>query len=323
MSIPITTNGLMRHLRNNCDIQINGSYQKKQLISYGYYHGYKGYRFFKKSSSRIPFSNFDEIVAVIEYDNNLKAELYPALMFIETATKNIVCNEALNGLKNSSFEHVYQNRMNDNLSNSKNQSKRLQLRNSIYQQIKKKYDREGKKSNRMIRHFYDRGEDIPLWAIFEIIYLSDLAIFFEGLNFTVREHILQSLNMLDIPADTDRKLLSILLYTLKVLRNEVAHNGIIFDARFKDRNISPVLKTCIENEIGIHNINLYALIDYIIITCYTLKHLDFNDDRAKKLLYKYKAEKENLEKRVSNDVYSYIFQRNELQKINALENYLN
>ena len=69
MDSPQTINGLMRHLRNNCNIQITGSYQKQQLISYGYYHGYKGYRFAKNSSNRIPYTDFSEVVAVIEYDN--------------------------------------------------------------------------------------------------------------------------------------------------------------------------------------------------------------------------------------------------------------
>ncbi len=41
-----TIDGLMRHLRDN-GIDINGSKQKRQLINTGYYHGYKGYRFFK------------------------------------------------------------------------------------------------------------------------------------------------------------------------------------------------------------------------------------------------------------------------------------
>ena len=40
-----TTDGLMRHLRTN-GIAISGSTQKQQLINTGYYHGYKGYRFF-------------------------------------------------------------------------------------------------------------------------------------------------------------------------------------------------------------------------------------------------------------------------------------
>ena len=71
MSTPQTLNGLMRHLRNDCGINISGSKQKKQLESYGYYHGYKGYRFVKRNSNRIPFTDFGEVVAVIEYDNNL------------------------------------------------------------------------------------------------------------------------------------------------------------------------------------------------------------------------------------------------------------
>lgn len=40
-----TTDGLMRHLRDN-GIDISGSKQKRQLMNTGYFHGYKGYRFF-------------------------------------------------------------------------------------------------------------------------------------------------------------------------------------------------------------------------------------------------------------------------------------
>lgn len=40
-----STDALMRHLRNN-GIAISGSSQKQQLINTGYFHGYKGYRFF-------------------------------------------------------------------------------------------------------------------------------------------------------------------------------------------------------------------------------------------------------------------------------------
>ena len=43
--------GLMRHLRNS-GIAIEGSTQKRQLMNTGYFHGYKGYRFFKHSGNR-------------------------------------------------------------------------------------------------------------------------------------------------------------------------------------------------------------------------------------------------------------------------------
>lgn len=50
MTKPKNTDALMKHLRNECNIEIHGSKQKKQLISYGYYHGYKGYRFLKRKA---------------------------------------------------------------------------------------------------------------------------------------------------------------------------------------------------------------------------------------------------------------------------------
>ena len=67
-----TTDGLMRHLREN-GINISGSKHKRQLINTGYFHGYKGYRFFKHSDKKIPFSSYDEIYATIQYDSQLKA----------------------------------------------------------------------------------------------------------------------------------------------------------------------------------------------------------------------------------------------------------
>ena len=42
-----TTDALMRHLRDDSGIKISGGKQKRQLINTGYFHGYKGYRFFK------------------------------------------------------------------------------------------------------------------------------------------------------------------------------------------------------------------------------------------------------------------------------------
>ena len=323
MSAPQTINGLMRHLRNDCDVLISGSYQKQQLISYGYYHGYKGYRFIKNRHNQIPYTDFSEVVAVIEYDNNLKAALYSDLMFIETAIKNIVCNESVNGLKLGTFEHIYKERMCDNTTNTKLQSKRLKLRNAVYSKLSTRYHDEEGSDNQMVRHFYNRGEDAPLWVVFEILYLSDLASFFECLNESVREHIMVQLSMFDISIDTNRNLLSSMLYTIKSLRNSVAHNNIIFDTRFKDRKISPVLKKWVEKETGIQNITLYSLVDYIIIVCCLLKRVDFSSTRAKQLIYTYKNQNQLLQNSVAPAIFSQIIQQNVTQKIVALENYLN
>ena len=94
--------GLMRHLRDN-GIAISGSAQKRQLINTGYYHGYKGYRFFKSAGNRLPFTSYQELYATIEYDAALKSLFYGKMMFIETAVKNIARTFATQLLTMPSF----------------------------------------------------------------------------------------------------------------------------------------------------------------------------------------------------------------------------
>lgn len=89
-----TTDALMRHLRKS-GIAIEGGKQKRQLINTGYFHGYKGYRFFENSQRRLPFVSYDEVYATIQYDSELKALLYGKMMYIETAVKNIALESIL------------------------------------------------------------------------------------------------------------------------------------------------------------------------------------------------------------------------------------
>ena len=56
--------------------------------------------------------------------------------------------------------------------NSRLQSKRLKLRNSVYSKLSAQHHKEERNENQMVRHFFNRGEDAPLWVIFEILYLK-------------------------------------------------------------------------------------------------------------------------------------------------------
>ena len=87
-------------------------------------------------------------------------------MFIETAIKNIVCNESICGFKNGTFEYLYKERMSDNPGNTNLLQKRLRLRNSVFSKLSEKYQREENSDNQMVRHFYNRGEDAPLCVVF-------------------------------------------------------------------------------------------------------------------------------------------------------------
>ena len=80
----------MKYLRDKKGIHIEGSSQKKRLMNIGYYHGYKGYRYINKPSKQIPYSDFEELLAIYDFDSQLKSLFYPCVMKIETALKSYV-----------------------------------------------------------------------------------------------------------------------------------------------------------------------------------------------------------------------------------------
>ena len=65
---PKTTDSLMRYLRDQKGIAINGSFQKRKLMNIGYYHGYKGYRFIRQPRQRISFTSLDEVIALNSFE---------------------------------------------------------------------------------------------------------------------------------------------------------------------------------------------------------------------------------------------------------------
>ena len=90
--MPKTLNSLMKHLRN-CGIAIKDSAQKRKLKNIGYYHGFKGYRFIRNPSQRIPFTSLDEVIALNTFDtiidnvlenNKTKREMFTTNLIVLT-----------------------------------------------------------------------------------------------------------------------------------------------------------------------------------------------------------------------------------------------
>ncbi len=101
-----TTDALMRHLRDT-GINISGSTEKRQLVNTGYFHGYKGYRFFNNASRRLPFISYKEVYATIQYDSALKSLFYGKMMYIETAIKNIALEAILVNANSEYIQDMY------------------------------------------------------------------------------------------------------------------------------------------------------------------------------------------------------------------------
>ena len=154
-----TIDGLMRHLRDN-GISISGSVQKRQLRNTGYFHGYKGYRFFGTSSNRLPFTSYDEVYATIQYDSKLKSLLYGKMMFIETAVKNVALESILQYTRSENIQDMYDKAVSSYKNcpsnftpeqKKKAQQNKLNLEGTIQSSLTRAY----KSENPKITHFYN------------------------------------------------------------------------------------------------------------------------------------------------------------------------
>jgi len=163
-----STNSLMRHIRNNHGITIYGSKHKKYLLRMGYYHGYKGYRFYKSRQNLFNFSNFDEIVAIYNFDTALKDLLFSPLVSCETHIKNYILDELVSN-SDPIFEDIYINKLTDCMHFASNQrtdmlKKRLNLQKNVHTSIHMNYNK-----NKMVTNKINSGDQIPLWIVFEIL----------------------------------------------------------------------------------------------------------------------------------------------------------
>ena len=102
-SHPKSTNGLMRYLRDKKGISISGPSQKRKPMNIGYYHGYKGYRYINAPSNHVPYTKFEELVAVYDFGTQLKSLFYSNVMLIETAVKNYVLDILVASTKYENF----------------------------------------------------------------------------------------------------------------------------------------------------------------------------------------------------------------------------
>lgn len=322
-----TTDGLMRHLRDN-GIAISGSAQKRQLLNTGYFHGYKGYRFFKNASNQLPFTTYNEVYATIQYDSALKNLLYGKMMFIETAVKNIALEGILINANSESIQDMYDKVVsgykNAPSHYSPEQKKKLQqnklnLQNSIQSSLANAY----RKNNPKITHFYNNVgySDVPIWALFEIMTMGDFGYLLSCLTYDVRDDISRRIG-LNLSSDTDRQLIFKYIYTLKDLRNAIAHNSVVFDTRFRNIDPTPAMKQCLISEIGLPYVNFKTIGDYVILMCYYLKMLHVPKTEIKAFIRDFEKSTSDYGASVNPSVAHTVIHPDLSARMSLLKNYI-
>lgn len=323
MSYIKSINGLMKYLREKHNMKIEGSKDKKMLKNVGYYHGYKGYRYIKNPNNKIKFRNFNELMSIIEFDNKVKTLLYPQVMFIETALKSYALEIIIQEGKTENFSEIYSNLMTDYKSYKDEKykdsyKKRLDTFNRIQNTIASKYTSD----NNIVSHYFKKDESIPIWAIFEIITLGEFGNLISTLKLDIRKDISRDLG-LNISFDSKGILVQSIIFALKDLRNAIAHNNVVFDTRFRERNINKTLVKVIENDTSVQDLSFNNITDYIILVSYILKKLDKNNKEIINDITDYLKYTNTLKRSIPTNIYDQIILTNDKRKLEKFIKYLN
>lgn len=334
---PKSTNSLMKYLREVKHIDINGSKQKLELMNVGYYHAYKGYRFIKSPNTPINYTKFEELMAIYNFDSNLKSLFYPWVMFIETSLKSRVLDVVLSEAGTSNFAVIYSDLL-DNYKifdpshkvfrNSNDQEKaekkyageirrRLELRSAVYNAQKTSFDH----NNKIVEHFTYNDQNIPIWGIFELLTLGDFGKFITCLNEKCRMEISRNLKI--NPGDDSKALMvQQIVSNIKGLRNSIAHNNVVFDTRFNNSEINRHFCNCISNATKINNVDFKTITDYLILIVYVLKLLGVTKNEMKSLVNSYSELIEKLRREIPINVYNKIVYTNNAGKLKNLVSYV-
>ena len=323
MKNPKSINSLMAYMRKSKGIKIEGSTQKRKLRYMGYFHGYKGYRFYGRPTNLFNYTTFNELQAVYSFDMDLKTLMYPKIMFLETTTKNYALEVILKRANSRRFADIYSKLLTNYktfpIGNSKYKNaidKRLKLRNKVYSAISRDY------GNRfVVDHYYDKDQPLPIWAIFEIISLGEFAMFIACLDQTTRKEISKQVGIKS-SVDSDGKMLPDTILTLKDLRNAVAHNNTIFDTRFKTSGINSRIAKYIESETGIKQITFNTIVDYVILISFLLKLLKCPKSEIVAFVKDFENIIEVFRKSVSISIYSAVVYTDTRNKLTLLKKWL-
>lgn len=331
---PKSINALMKYLRDEKGMAINGSSQKRKLRNIGYYHGYKGYRYIRKPSNQITYSEFDELLAIYEFDSQMKSLLYPSVMLIETALKNYVLDVIVGMTGSDSFVDIYgklldnykmfstagksytDDKKREKAENifKQNLNKRLNLRARVYKIQADSYSN----GNKIASHYLSKDASIPIWGIFELFSLGEFGHFVSCLNKNCRSEISKSLGVRQTD-DNNAMVPQRLIYATKDLRNSIAHNDVVFDARFRSGSIDKQLRNVICNATGVQNLSFDTITDYIVLIIYQLKLLGVSKNEMKRLLADYTENVEKLRQIIPINIFNQIIYTDNRQKVNKLK----
>ncbi len=151
--------------------------------------------------------------------------------------------------------------------------------------------------------------------------MGDFGYLLSCLTYNVRDDISRRIR-LNLACDTDRQLIYKYIYTLKDLRNAIAHNAVIFDARFRNIDPTRAMKQCLIQEIGVPYINFKTIGDYVILMCYYLKLLKVPKTEIKQLICSFEKLADDYRASVNPTVAGMVIHPDLTSRMAVLKNFI-
>ena len=311
--------------------------QRRQLMNMGYYHGYKGYRYIRNPQKFIPYTKFEELIAIYEFDAQLKALFYPWVMKIETAFKNYALEVIIDKSHSENFGYIYNTLLNNYKSYSPNDKtytsdkKRqeaerkyrdeIQRRLALRDKINKIQTNAFSNKNKIAQHYLTKDSNLPIWAIFELLCLGDFGTFVSCLNKKCRKSLSQKLGI-NQSDDTAGFLPQRIIFAIKDLRNAIAHDDVIFDTRFCSGDIATQLGNAIKNATDIDNLTFQTITDYLVLIVYLLNLLQIPKHTIEKIITDFENIVQELRNGIPIKIFNKIIYTDNRKKLEKLKKFV-
>lgn len=234
------------------------------------------------------------IVYIYLFDNRLKAAFYPWIMRTETALKNCIpesmCAEAARQNITATYDDICKHCFD---ASAKDHYSQLSFLSS---KIAKSCGQGGRA---VVRHFTDASRGVPIWALLEVLTLGEFGAIYGCLSHEIKDDVYKKLGMPqrvwdsslpNVPKKDRKDLLQALLNAMTSLRNSIAHDNVIADARFAVKN-KPGAETCVFFDqtfgLGPNAISFSDLPDYMLLVCFFMVSLGFTKTDCKAFVRSY------------------------------------
>ena len=177
------------------------------------------------------------------------------------------------------------------------------------------------KKRSVVAHFFNKDITIPVWAIFETLALGEFGTLYDCACTDVKLYVSRIMK-LPTNLDSDGMNTQFFIFTLKDLRNAIAHNNVIFDTRFKTGKIDQRLITLLESEVGISNIDFKYMDAYIIMITYFLRKMGETKTACKQFVNSYQQQTEYLRNELPINIYDQVVGTQHRSNMNVLHKFI-